>query len=306
MAVVTVTPNPALDLTYTVGELRPGHAHRVTSVRRRPGGKGINVARVLHTLGVPATVTGLVGGPEGASLRTGLAELAIDDTLVTADLLTRRTVNIVDESAGTATLFNEPGPEVSGEQWARLRQRVVELAVDADAVTICGSMPPGVAPSALTDLVGQISRTGTTVIVDTSGPALRAAAHARPTILKPNADELHDVTGIPDARRAAAALQEETGAAVVASLGDAGLLAVTDDGTWTARLPQPLTGNPTGAGDSVVAALAAGVRAGLAWPEMLRRACALSAATVLAAAAGEYDAAAYARLRETVLLGGTT
>lgn len=304
MTVVTVTPNPALDLTYVVDQLRPGQMHRVRSVASRAGGKGLNVARVLSALDVPVIATGIVGGPDGGALRTAVRELGMDDALVSVDVHTRRTVTVVDRSAGNATLLNEPGPELDDEHWRRLRHRVEELLTAADVVTISGSLPPGVTPEALADLASTVSAAGVPVVVDTSGPALAAVARARPSpgtpVVKPNADELREATGISHPMRAATALRTEIGGAVVASLGAEGLLAVTEQGAWSARLPEPLTGNPTGAGDSVVAALAMGIRSGALWPDMLREACALSAATVLAPVAGEYDAAAYARFRTTV------
>ncbi|NDL57840.1 1-phosphofructokinase family hexose kinase [Phytoactinopolyspora mesophila] len=311
MTIVTVTPNPALDVTYLVAALRPGQMHRVHSVASRPGGKGINVARVLHRLGVPVLVTGLVGGPDGTALRAGLYELGIDDQLVDADIATRRTVTVVENGSGAATLLNEPGPVLDADQWDRLATRVTDLLrADAEVVTFSGSLPPGVPPTALADLASTVTGTGVPALVDTSGPALTAVAQAaahRPTdgaagrlVLKPNAEELAEVTGLSEPRRAAANLRATTGATVVVSLGPDGLLAATPEGIWSARLPEPLSGNPTGAGDSVVAALAMGIHNSLSWPETLRSACAVSAATVLAPVAGEYEPAEYRRLRHAV------
>jgi tagatose 6-phosphate kinase len=301
MSILTVTPNPALDLTYNVDRLRAGEVHRVSTVRSRPGGKGINVARVAHTLGVQVSVTGLAGGPEGAELQTALAELGIDDALVTTDISTRRTVTIVDGSTGEATLLNEPGPAVTATQWGLLRRRVLELSnAAARVVVISGSLPPGIEAGMLGELVHAISTAGVPVVVDSSGESLWAAVRAGATVVKPNAQELMAATGVSDVRHGALALRGTGDCSVIASLGPDGLLAVTGAGSWTARLPAPLSGNPTGAGDSAVAALAAGLSAGRTWPEMLRDACALSAATVLAPVAGEYDADVYTRLRSAV------
>ncbi|AYY11684.1 1-phosphofructokinase [Actinobacteria bacterium YIM 96077] len=300
MTVVTVTPNPALDITYTVDELHPGQTHRVRTTASRPGGKGLNVARVLDALGVSVAVTGIAGGAEGAALRERAGAHGLRDTFITAELDTRRTVTVVDDATGTATSFNEPGPAVDASTWRLLHDRVVTLCADADVVTVSGSLPPGVPAAALASLVEAVSGAGVPIVVDTSGPALLAAARARPSALKPNADELREATGIEDLHRAATWLRRESGAAVVVSLGAAGLLAVTGDGTWTARLPSPVTGNATGAGDSVVAALARGMQAGWRWPDTLRQACALSAATVRSPVAGEFDAASWRALAPTI------
>jgi fructose-1-phosphate kinase PfkB-like protein len=196
--IVTVTPNLALDVTYEVPELRPGHAHRVRAVHSRAGGKGVNVARVLALLGHDVMVLGLAGGPTGDAVR--------------ADL------------------------DASGE------------------------------------------------------PLRRAAPYA--WAVKPNAEELAAVTGTDDPVAGARMLGART---VVMSLGAEGLLAVTGEEVHRVPPPRVVTGNPTGAGDAVVAALAAG--AGSPWPDLLGDAAALSAAAVLAPLAGSYDSAAYERFR---------
>lgn len=300
MSIVTVTPNPALDITYTLDNLRPGEVHRVRTTVSRPGGKGLNVARVLHALGVPVVATGLVGGSDGIAIRTQLSHQDVPEALVVSDLVTRRTVTVIDESAGSVTLLNEAGPVVDAAQWRRLHDRVGALLATADALVISGSLPPGITADALAELVRMASAESVPVIADVPGDAIDAVISAGADVIKPNADELRDATGMSDPRRSAEALRERARCVVVASLGEAGILAVTGDGTYAAKLDEPLSGNATGAGDSVVAALAAGLRAGRQWADILRDACALSAATVLAPVAGEYDADAYARLARTV------
>ncbi|WP_166348389.1 1-phosphofructokinase family hexose kinase [Phytoactinopolyspora limicola] len=296
MTVLAVTPNPAVDVTYPVDRLRPGGTHRVDGVATRPGGKGLNVARVLHQRGVPVLVTGPIGGADGQLLRSGVESLGIPQALVELDVNTRRTVTIVDRAAGDATLFNEPGPVLTPHQWNQLRSAIVEQAGNAQIVTISGSLPPGIDPAALAELTRTIIAAGRPLVADTSGPALAEVAAAGPTVLKPNAAELREATGIDDPQRAAEYLRGDSVGAVVVSLGGDGLLAVTNSGRWRARLPRPLDGNPTGAGDSVVAAIAAGLRSGSSWPEIVRDACALSAATVRAPVAGEFDPEIYHQL----------
>lgn len=112
--ILTVTLNTALDLTYRVPALRPGASHRVTEVTERPGGKGVNVARVLAALGHEVTVTGFTGGLTGRLLRERLtATPGLTDALLPVSGTTRRTVAVVDERSGTTTQLNEPGPAVS-------------------------------------------------------------------------------------------------------------------------------------------------------------------------------------------------
>ncbi|GAA2789545.1 1-phosphofructokinase family hexose kinase [Saccharopolyspora taberi] len=279
--ILTVTPNPAWDITYSVDALAPGRTHRVRHVAERAGGKGINVARVLHRLGHEVLVTAPLGGATGDLVRAGLAGL--DHSIAPIRDSTRRTVSVVTD--GDATLLNEPGPALTAEEWQGLRALVAARLDQVSVVVLSGSLPRGVSPADYADLVRSVPRP---TIVDTSGEALAHAASAGPDIVKPNADELRDLTGCADPLRGATALRSQGAHAVVASLGPEGLLAVTAEGAFRAAPGREVRGNPTGAGDSVVAALAVGVAAGTPWPDRLRNAVALSAATVAAPVAGEF------------------
>ncbi|MER5771490.1 1-phosphofructokinase family hexose kinase [Streptomyces sp. NPDC001985] len=289
--ILTVTLNTALDITYTVDALTPHTSHRVGEVGERPGGKGLNVARVLSALGHETVVTGFAGGPAGTVLRELLAPLPPHDALVPTSGTTRRTIAVVDTATGDTTQLNEPGPVVTAGEWAAFLDRYGTLLPGADAVALCGSLPPGIHVGAYAELVRRARAAGVPVLLDTSGEPLRRGIAARPDLVKPNADELARLTGAREPLRAARDARRRGAHAVIASLGPAGLLAVTPDGVWQAALPAPVRGNPTGAGDSAVAALLAGTVESRPWPELLARAVALSAATVLAPAAGEFDRA---------------
>ncbi|WP_407566636.1 1-phosphofructokinase family hexose kinase [Streptomyces sp. 184] len=320
---LTVTLNLALDVTYRVPRLRAHESHRITDVTERPGGKGLNVARVLAALGHPVTVTGLAGGPTGAHVRALLAAEAgpvtdapvtdalVTDALVTDALVTdalvdvagntRRTVAVVDGSTGDTTQLNEAGPEVTAGEWAAFLDAYTALLTDAGegagpvrAVALCGSLPPGAPAGAYAELVRAAHAAGVPVLLDSSGDPLLHGVAAHPDLIKPNAEELTRLTGTAEPLRAADDARRRGARAVVASLGAAGLLAVTADGTWRAAPPRHVPGNPTGAGDSAVAGLLSGLAEGLDWPARLARAVALSAATVAAPVAGEFDAAVYA------------
>jgi tagatose 6-phosphate kinase len=293
--ILTVTLNAALDVTYQVPRLTPHATHRVTEVVERPGGKGVNVARVVAALGHPTTATGLVGGRTGDALRAGLAQASPDvvDAFVPVAGETRRTTVVVDETTGDSTVFNEPGPRVTPDEWSAFLRTYHTLLAGARAVALCGSLPPGLPVGAYAELVRAARTAGVYVLLDTSGEALRRGIAARPDAVKPNAHELTQLTGLTDPPRAAGEARRRGAHAVVASAGSGGLLAVTDHGSWRAVPPGRLSGNPTGAGDSAVAGLLTGLADGLDWPQRLARAAAVSAATVLAPVAGEFDRAAY-------------
>ncbi|GAA3505738.1 1-phosphofructokinase family hexose kinase [Streptomyces prasinosporus] len=295
--ILTVTLNTALDITYRVPSLRPCASHRVSEVTERPGGKGVNVARVLAALGHEVTVTGFAGGPTGRILRDRLAEVpGVLDALVPVSGTTRRTVAVVDGRSGGTTQLNEPGPAVTHAEWSAFQEAYRDLLASASAVALCGSLPPGVPVGAYAGLTRTARAAGVPVLLDTSGAALRRGVAGRPDVLKPNAEELAELTGSHEPLRATQDARRRGAGAVVASLGEEGALAVTPEGRWRAVPPARLRGNPTGAGDSLVAGLLSGLAERLPWPDRLTRAVALSAATVLSPVAGEFDRAAYEEL----------
>ncbi len=290
--ILAVALNPALDVTYAVERVEWHAGNRVTVVRERAGGKAVNVARVLLALGFEAVVVGLAGGAAGAALGAELEHAGIGSQLVPIAAPTRRTVAVVDEAGGDATGFWEPGPDVAASEWAAFERAFRTLAARSDAVVLTGSLPPGVPLDAYARL-GELA--GVPVILDADGEPLRRGLAARPAIVKPNAGELARLAGNHDPLAGAAVVRDAGAEAVVASRGPEGLLALTPDGAWSVRPAERVDGNPTGAGDAAVAALAAGLIAGQPWPERLRHAVALSAATVHSPVAGDFDADAYAR-----------
>ncbi|MEI5136748.1 1-phosphofructokinase family hexose kinase [Streptomyces libani] len=300
--ILTVTLNAALDITYRVPRLHPHTTNRVTEVSERPGGKGLNVARVLAALGHRTVATGFAGGGTGAALRALLAETEVTDALVPVGGATRRTVAVADAATGDTTQLNEPGPVVSPAEWDTFLGTYRELLADARAVALCGSLPPGVPVDVYARLTRAARSAGVPVLLDTSGEPLRRGLAARPDVAKPNADELAALTGSTEPLRAARDARRRGAHAVAASLGPDGMLAVTADGAWQAAPPRRIAGNPTGAGDSAVAGLLSGLVEELPWPDRLTRAVALSAATVRAPAAGEFDAATYEELLSRVVV----
>ncbi|MGW8366055.1 1-phosphofructokinase family hexose kinase [Streptomyces wedmorensis] len=298
--IVTVTLNAALDVTWEVAELRPRTSHRVLAAHERAGGKGINVARVLAFLGHSPVVTGLAGGPTGRLIHDGLRSAGIDASLVSVAGESRRTVTVVSRDDGDATVFNGLGPEVTATEWAAFVTHYATTVRGASVVVLSGSTPPGLPPDAYAVLIRVAAEAGALTVLDTSGPALTAALEAGPDVIKPNAAELAEVTGCADPAAAVTELRRRGARTVVASAGPDGLRAVTPNGAWLAAPPALLSGNPTGAGDACVAAIASGLAARAAWPDILREAVALSAAAVPCATAGEVDPSVYSQFRQEV------
>ncbi|HEY2672741.1 MAG TPA: 1-phosphofructokinase family hexose kinase [Rugosimonospora sp.] len=305
--ILTVTLNTALDVTYEVPALRPGGVHRVAGMHERPGGKGINVARVLHELREPVIATGLLGGGTGESIRTLLGNLR--HSFVDIAGPSRRTTTVVDGSSATG--FWEPGPEVSTEEWERFVVHFGALLKVARVAVLSGSLPPGLPADAYARLIEVARAAEVPVVLDTSGEPLAAGIAAGPDIVKPNAHELATMSGMAvgvfepgavdlaeaEALAAADAVRGASRTAVVASLGRYGMVASTPAGRWHARPASALDGNPTGAGDAAVAALVRGLAYRLPWPQRLADAIGLSGAAVLAPVAGAMSLSDYQKLR---------
>jgi tagatose 6-phosphate kinase len=302
--ILVVCLNPALDVTHHVERVDWAGVNRPTAVYARPGGKGTNVARTLHSFGIEVLLTGLIGGPTGNAVGAGLRRLGVPAAFAAVGGETRRTFSVVDGS-GTVALFNEPGPRVSAAEFKRFLSEFDAALSGASVVVLSGSLPQGLPSDAYAGLIAAAATAGVPAVLDASGEALRAGVAAGPAIAKPNLDELTALAGrslrapggeldLAAVTSAAAELRTAGARSVVVSLGQDGLLAVTEDGCWQARPPAVAAGNATGAGDAVTAALAHGLLLGLPWPERLARAAALGAATVGAPVAGEFSHADYA------------
>ncbi len=300
--IVTLTANPSLDRTATLDRpLARGEVHRVSSVTVEPGGKGINVARVAHYAGHPVRAI-LPADPDDPILH-GLDALRVPYRSVPLAGAVRTNLTLT-EADGTTTKINEPGPSLDAETIERLAHLLVLESERADWVVLSGSLPPGVPEQWYADLVRALRPWGCRIAVDTSdAPLLALAARfpdAAPDLLKPNSEELAQLTGAdPEALEESAAAGDPTGCveaartlvergvgAVMATLGGAGAVLVTPEGAWHAA-PPPITVRSTvGAGDSSVAGYVLAHTRELSAPDRLRLAVAYgSAAASLAGTA---------------------
>ncbi|MCE7481447.1 hexose kinase [Microbacterium profundi] len=284
--ILTVTANPALDLTWEIDRIEIGGAHRADTGAVRAGGKGLNVARIAQAQGFEVCAVTTCGGATGAELRDELDASGVPHVLIPVAAPTRRSVAWVDRSLGDTTIVNERGVNPSAQEWSAFTAAVRGRVAAASVLVISGSFPPGAPSTILPELIA--AGAGRPVIVDTSGPALLTAADAGASVLKPNRAELAEATGMADPIEGARSLIARGAGLVLLSLGAEGMYAVTADRMLRARLSEPLAGNPTGAGDAAVAAAATLLADGDDDPEhILRCATAWSAAAVLMPLAGE-------------------
>lgn len=288
--IITLTPNPSLDRTIELrAPLARGEVQRAASSREEPGGKGVNIVRALKAsdilslailpgdeldpvlVALRAAGVPHLGMPIGATLRSNVALTEID---------------------GTTTKVNVPGPVLTAAQQSDLIELVLEKAEGASWLVLAGSLPPGVPVDFYADITRELrSRFGASaprVAVDSSGAPLAAAVTAGPDLIKPNAEELAELTGIPDPEslegnpvlvaRAAERLVATGVGAVLATLGSQGAVLVTEDGAWLAKTPPIIARSTVGAGDSSLAGYLLSSIAGGSAPDSLRQAAAHGAA----------------------------
>jgi len=312
--VLTVTPNPAMDVTYTVAGVELGSSHRVPTPLYRAGGKGLNVSRVAHQLGFPTVALSTAGGPSGEQLTEDLVAAGIPHHLVPVAASTRRSIALVDTVNNETSIFNETGPALSGAEWQALAAAVVDhlagVQINGELhqpgiLVGSGSLPAGAPADFYPALVALAHNAGVPAIIDTSGEGILAAARAGADLLKPNNHELMEAVGEADLVLAARKLMELGAKRVLVSVGEEGMLAfdaATPMEHLQAKLPAPLAGNPTGAGDAAVSAAAVALAHGITdLREILIRATAWSAAAVLMPGAGEISLR-YTELAEQLII----
>jgi tagatose 6-phosphate kinase len=300
--ITVVALNPALDVTHHVNAVDWAGVNRPVRVHTSAGGKGLNVARTLHSLDENVMLLGLAGGDTGAAVQAGLDAAGVPAVLTPIGAPTRRTFAVVDATRHTVAIFNEPGPPITGAEYDKFRASYEEALHASSAVVLSGSLPPGLPASTYADLIRAAADAGVPSLLDTSGEPLRLGVAAGPAVVKPNLAELAAVTGarvidppvevaddsdLTPILKAAGELRAGSPTTVVVSMGPAGLLVDAGQDRWLA-VPEPVTGNPTGAGDAAMAGLARGLVLHQSWPDILREATALGAATTAAPAAGEF------------------
>jgi 1-phosphofructokinase/tagatose 6-phosphate kinase len=193
--IITVTLNPALDKTLQVPNFSPGRRHRSVDQITMPGGKGINVARVIKRLGQPVIATGLSGGATGTRIVEALNDEAILNAFVRIRDESRTNTAVLDPTSGLQTEINERGPSVSPQELELFHDKLLYLAKGASMCVFAGSLPRGMDTAVYADLVRDVKRLGVTTIVDTDGEPLRAAMRAEPDIVSPNELEAEELVG---------------------------------------------------------------------------------------------------------------
>jgi 1-phosphofructokinase len=302
--ILTLTMNPALDLTVQLGPLQIGQVNRSDAMLSHAAGKGINVAQVLADLGHELTVAGFLGVDNQQPFETLFAKRGFVDEFVRVPGETRSNIKLA-ESSGRITDLNGPGPEVSAQAQQALAARVEQIAAGFDAVVVAGSLPRGVSAQWLKTLLLRLNAMGLKVALDTSGEALRAGLEASPWMIKPNTEELADALDAPiisiDAQAQAAADLRQRGIEhVVISQGSEGVHWFSSSVALQALPPKVTVASTVGAGDSLLAGMVHGLLCGHKPEQTLRTATAIAAMAVTQIGFGINDPAQLKRLESGV------
>jgi len=284
--IVTLTLNPALDIATDVERIVAGPKLRCGAVRREAGGGGVNVARAITALGGDALALHASGGATGTLVDDYLTERGTPHRRLPIGGTTRENLAVLERSSGERFRFVLPGPTLTEAEWRRCLDEAV-AAAEGPYLVASGSLPPGVPDDFHVRLARALEPAGTRLLVDTSGPPLRAAAEGGVHLIKPNFREFDELEGGPltDAAREdlAERIVRRGGAEIViVTLGPAGALLVTAG--ERVRIAAPVVehpDSPVGAGDSFMAGLALALTQGRPVVEACRRGVAAAAAAML-------------------------
>lgn len=284
--ILTVTLNAAIDKRYVVEDFKIGEVNRVKECEYTPGGKGLNVSKPASIAGAKVVATGFVGGHAGNYIEAELKPFGIESAFYHMEQESRSCINIWDTVQKKQTEFLEPGFTVTEKDFDGFVEKFSELVKGADVVAMSGSVPKGLDGTAYQKLVAIVKKAGKKVILDTSGKLLVAGIESKPTMIKPNIDEIRMLTGsqcddLNEIIEAAEQIHKSGVEVVAVSLGGDGSIVVSDEGVYRAIVPKIDAVNTVGCGDSMIAGFALGFSEGLSIADTLKKASAISAAAAL-------------------------
>ncbi len=283
--VETVTLNPALDRTLWVESIHSDDSNRIIREDRYAGGKGIDVSRVLTTLGIENRALCFVGGFTGDELEGRLLNEGIACDFVPIAGETRTNIIINDQKARKQLIFNAEGPEIQPRELMHMMRKVEDLA-EPDIVVISGSLPRKINPEIYRRIIEIARSKGARVVLDTDGEALKVGIRACPDIIKPNIHELERLVDrcletTEEILRAARTVRDRGVATVLVSMGARGMIRVGSGEVFRAIPPEVECVNTIGAGDSSVAGYVFGLAGGFEPQKALACAVAAGAASVI-------------------------
>lgn len=305
--IYTVTLNPALDKTVEIPGFAVDKVNRVAALRTDPGGKGVNVSKVIAALGGQSVAMGILGGKTGSMIGEKLAEMGLSCDFVTVPGETRTNLKIVDPENRCFTDVNEPGCEVPQAVLDGLLEKLTAKILPGDIVILSGSLPKGVPTDTYRRFAEHCQNIGAKVFLDADGDAMKEGLKARPYLVKPNEHELsrllgRELTTMEELLEGAKQLLAEGVQMAVVSMGHRGALYVTGKETVVAEGLDVPVQSTVGAGDSVVAALALGISRGYSLKELAIFSTATGAANVMCSGTQAADRETVETLMDKVVL----
>jgi 1-phosphofructokinase len=267
--IITLTLNPALDKTARVDVMKPNALNRLRDLTLSAGGKGVNVSAMIRALGGESIAVGFAGGGAGKELLSLIAQKGLRADFVPIAAITRTNLKVIDDD-GALTELNEPGPHISGDEWATLEQKLADLAEKGSTVVLSGSLPAGLGKDTYKKISAMLRQIGAAVFLDADGEALELALEngpdTIPDYIKPNRFELLQYFGIADDDRAddvklielCRSLLDKGIRLVVLSMGAEGAIFANPNGVWRSPAIPVAPRSTVGAGDSMIGALVYG------------------------------------------------
>ncbi|HHS50080.1 MAG TPA: 1-phosphofructokinase [candidate division Zixibacteria bacterium] len=284
--IYTVTLNPALDRTIWIEDFKFDDTQRILREERFPGGKGIDVSRMIRTLGGDSVALGFIGGYTGMEIEGRLLNEGISHDFIRVGGETRTNIIVHSESDDRELKINAPGAEISPVELGRLVDKVRSLKPAPTTAVISGSIPPGLSPGIYAQLTMTFENLGANVILDADGDALAKGLSATPFMIKPNRHELSRLLGsdfgdVRDMFAPARALLGGEFKVIVLSAGEDGAFVITEDGGFHCRPPKIEIVNTVGSGDSMVAGIAFALERGDSLEDAVRLGVACGTATAM-------------------------
>ncbi len=297
--------NAAIDKTIVVSSFEINKIHRPESVLALAGGKGCNVARALKTLGEEPIICGWVGGFAGQFIEKELHQEGIQTDFVLTDFESRTCTSILDHENQTLTEIYERGEPVPADKVEHLRDHIRTIIGKYQAVTLSGSLPPGVPVDFYAGVIEIAREAGVMTFLDTSGDALRKGVEAGPFFVKPNESEARVLLGLQpdetfDFAQGAAEISKEFGTNVLLSLGAEGAVVAKGQEIFVAKNPTVEAKSAVGSGDCTLAGVTYGVLHGFSLEESIIRGVAAGTANTLTIGAGQFKLVDFERLCEQV------
>ena len=289
--IITITMNPSIDLTIDVNGLKVDDAIHMEGIHRDPGGKGVNVSRVVNTLGGPTIAYGFIGGDEGGNFSLLLAKEGVLNSFLAIEDETRINIIINDLKEKTQTRIHARGPRVTLEDLYKLQQQVRRISNPSTTqqyLVLGGSLPQGLPITAYRDIIEEAKEVGMRTVLDSDDEYLKHGIKGGPFMIKPNTYELERLTGrelmgkpIPAFVDAAKEVLDKGVEVVAITRGPREALLITNELVLKAKPPQVKVNSPVGAGDSFVAGFLLAMVRNYGFKEALRWGIAAGAAATV-------------------------